>query len=66
LHQDFPRRNNAAGFDIEQARGMENDWGPRWQSLRPGPTDNRQQNAAEFTMHDEVGLQNISRSGQSR
>jgi hypothetical protein len=25
LHQDLTRRNNAAGFNIEQARGMEYD-----------------------------------------
>jgi hypothetical protein len=67
LHQDLPRRNNATGFDIEQARGMEKDRVPRRRSLGPGPTDKRQQNAEEeLTMHDQVGLQNISRSGQSR
>jgi hypothetical protein len=39
LHQDLSRRNNASGFDIEQARGMENDWVPRRLSLGSGPTD---------------------------
>jgi hypothetical protein len=43
LHQNFPRSNNAAGLDIEQTGGMENDRVRRRQSLGPGTSDKPRQ-----------------------
>jgi len=39
FHQNFPGRNDAAGFDIEQTRGMKNDWVRGRGSLGAGPAD---------------------------
>ena len=72
--QDLPGGKHAAAFDIEQARGMEND-GVRWRrslcqgARRAGRKAEQETDKAAaakrlvWTMDGQDGLQNISRSG---
>ncbi len=67
--QDFSGGKDAAGFDVEQARGMENDGMRRSRSLCQGKRREQEAgkdysaNVVVSSLHGEDGLQDIRRAG---